>query len=81
MPVAAMIESIVGMSYFRRNSPARMAIVSFTSTKTSTYLEQEVESLMIGRDPVQEAGKGQDVGLAVAARVRKNDRVFRVERI
>jgi len=47
----------------------------------STYLEQEVESLMIGRDPVQEAGKGQDVGLAVAARVRKNDRVFRVERI
>jgi len=47
----------------------------------STYLEQEVESLMIERDPVQEAGKGQDVGLAVAARVRKNDRVFRVERI
>ncbi len=47
----------------------------------STYLEQEVESLMIGSDPVQEAGKGQDVGLAVAARVRKNDRVFRVERI
>ena len=30
---------------------------------------------------VQEAGKGQDVGLAVAARVRKNDRVFRVEKI
>lgn len=48
---------------------------------TSTYIEQEVESLMIGKDLVQEAGKGQDVGLAVAARVRKNDRVFRVEKI
>ena len=48
---------------------------------TSTYLEQEVESLMIGRDPVQEAGKGQDVGMKVADRVRENDRVFRVERI
>ncbi len=47
----------------------------------STYLEQEVESLMIGRDLVQEAGKGQDVGMKVADRVRENDRVFRVERI
>jgi putative protease len=48
---------------------------------TSTYMEQEVESLMIGVDLVQEAGKGQDVGMKVAGRVRKNDRVFRVERI
>lgn len=48
---------------------------------TSTYLEQEVESLMIERDPVQKAGKGQDVGIRIAGRVRKNDRVFRVERI
>lgn len=48
---------------------------------TSTYLEQEVESLMIGVDLVQEAGKGQDVGMKVADRVRENDRVFRVERI
>jgi len=47
----------------------------------STYLEQEVESLMIERDPVQKAGKGQDVGMKVADRVRENDRVFRVERI
>ncbi len=47
----------------------------------STYLEQEVESLMIGRDLVQKAGKGQDVGMKVAGRVRENDRVFRVERI
>ena len=47
----------------------------------STYMEQEVESLMIGVDLVQEAGKGQDVGMKVAGRVRKNDRVFRVERI
>jgi len=47
---------------------------------TSTYLEQEVESLMIGVDLVQEAGKGQDVGMKVADRVRENDRVFRVER-
>ncbi len=47
----------------------------------STYLEQEVESLMIERDPVQKAGKGQDVGIRVADRVRENDRVFRVERI
>ena len=48
---------------------------------TSTYLEQELESLMIGVNPVQEAGKGQDVGMKVANRVRKNDKVFRVEKI
>ena len=47
----------------------------------STYIEQEVGSLMIGRDLVQEAGKGQDVGMKVAGRVRKNDSVFRVEKI
>ncbi|HIH87001.1 MAG TPA: U32 family peptidase, partial [Methanosarcinales archaeon] len=47
---------------------------------TSTYLEQEVESLMVGEDLVQEAGKGQEVGIRVKDRVRKNDKVFRVER-
>jgi putative protease len=44
----------------------------------STYIEQEVGSLMRGGEPILKAGKGQDVGLGVDGRVRKNDRVFKV---
>ncbi len=46
----------------------------------STYLEQQVESLRVGDSNVLKAEQGQEVGLAVVGKVRKNDRVFRVER-
>jgi len=77
----------VVQNYFRKQDAAAIKLLegglavgdSIVIEGTSTYLEQEVESLMIGEDPVQEAGKGQDVGLRVAGRVRKNDRVFRVD--
>jgi len=46
----------------------------------NTYLEQQVESLRVGDSNVLKAEQGQEVGLAVVGKVRKNDRVFRVER-
>lgn len=46
----------------------------------STYLEQQVGSLMKDHRPIQMAEQGQDVGLAVAGKVRKNDIVYRIER-
>jgi len=46
----------------------------------NTYLEQHVESLRVGDSNVSKAEQGQEVGLAVVGKVRKNDRVFRIER-
>ena len=79
----------VVQNYFKKQSAAAVKLMegglavgdSIVIEGVSTYMEQEVESLMIGVDLVQEAGKGQDVGMKVTGRVRKNDRVFRVERI
>ncbi|MCK4459535.1 MAG: U32 family peptidase, partial [Methanosarcinales archaeon] len=47
----------------------------------TTYLEQEVESLISDGKAISEAERGQDVGLGVRDRVRKNDRVFKVKRL
>ena len=47
----------------------------------TTYLEQEVKSLIIDGEAVKEAGQGQEVGLGVDGIVRENDRVFRVEQV
>jgi len=44
----------------------------------TTYLEQEVESLIVDGASVSEAERGGEVGLGVRGRVRENDRVFRV---
>ena len=46
---------------------------------TNTYVEQKVESLQIGEKSVRKALKGDEVGLGVTGRVRKNDRVYRVK--
>ena len=47
----------------------------------STYIEQEVGSLMSGGESILKAEKGQEVGLGVDGKVRKNDRVFKVNKI
>ncbi|WP_300609769.1 peptidase U32 family protein [Methanohalophilus sp.] len=44
----------------------------------STYLEQEVKSLVLDGSSVQTADKGEIVGLAVKGKVRKNDRVSKI---
>lgn len=46
---------------------------------STTYLEQQVESLMKDGKSISRAEKGQDVGVGVSGRVRENDRVYRVE--
>lgn len=47
----------------------------------TTYLEQEVGSLIIDGETAKEAERGQEVGLGVDGIVRENDRVFKVERV
>lgn len=42
----------------------------------TTYLRQKVESLLKDGKALDSAGKGEDVGLSVDAKVRKNDRVY-----
>jgi len=46
---------------------------------TSTYLEQQVESLMKDCESIIKANKGEEVGLSVVKRVRKNDRIYIVK--
>ena len=48
---------------------------------TNTYVEQKVESLHKGEKSVQKALRGDEVGLGVTGRVRKNDRVYRVKNV
>jgi putative protease len=47
----------------------------------TTYLEQEVGSLIVDGEPAKEAGRGQEVGLGVDEVVRENDRVFKVDHV
>ncbi|TGC10758.1 peptidase U32 [Methanolobus halotolerans] len=46
----------------------------------TTYIEQEVSCLIVDGESVNYAEKGNETGLAVVDRVRKNDRVFRIEK-
>ena len=47
----------------------------------TTYLEQEVKSLIVDGETAKEAGRGQEVGLGVDGIVRENDRVYRIEHV
>lgn len=42
----------------------------------TTDFEQEVKSMQIHKDPVETAKKGDEIGLKVKDRVRRNDKVF-----
>ena len=45
----------------------------------TTDITQEVESMQINNKPVKGAKKGDDIGIKVNDRARKNDKVFLVE--
>jgi putative protease len=47
---------------------------------STTYIEQEVGSLVAEGESINVAEKGQDVGLAVDGVARKNDKVFKLEK-
>lgn len=91
MNASTMRRQAVGIvhNYFHKQGAAAVRLLegrlavrdSIVIEGASTYLEQEVESLMIEGVQVQTAVKGQDVGIGVAGRVRRNDRVFRVDKI
>jgi len=42
----------------------------------TTDFEQEVDSMQIDRKPVEKAKKGDEIGIKVSDRVRRNDKVF-----
>lgn len=44
----------------------------------TTNFTQTVDSMQIDRQPVQEAGAGQSIGLKVAERAREGDKVFKI---
>ena len=66
-----------------------VAVLSLTSTVRvgdaihilgrTTDFQQEVTSLQIEHQPVNEAGPGEDVALKVIQRVRPRDAVFKIE--
>lgn len=45
---------------------------------STTSIEQKADSMQINRQPVEEAGKGDSIGLKVSDRVRPGDLVYRV---
>ena len=45
----------------------------------TTDFKQQVTSLQLNHQPIQKAGKGQEVGLQVKSRVRQHDLVFKLE--
>lgn len=44
----------------------------------TTDLKQRVETMEVDHRPVSEAAAGQEVGIRFSARVRKNDRVYKI---
>ena len=44
----------------------------------TTKLEFTIESLQIDRKPAEEANAGDNIGIKVSERVRKNDKIFKV---
>jgi putative protease len=46
---------------------------------STTYVEQEVQSLVVEDEIAVTAERGQEIGLAVLEKVRKNDRVFKIK--
>ncbi len=44
----------------------------------TTDLEQVVESMQVEHEPVEEAGRGDKIGIKVRDRVRGGDHVYRV---
>ncbi|MFB6075703.1 MAG: translation elongation factor-like protein [Candidatus Aenigmatarchaeota archaeon] len=44
----------------------------------STDIQQTVDSMEIDRDRVEEAGKGESIGLKVKDRVREGDKVYKM---
>ena len=79
----------VVLNYYQKQGAAAVRLLerglavgdSIVIEGTTTYLEQNVESIMEDGAPVSMADKGQDVGLGVTGLVRENDRVYRVENV
>ena len=91
MNVSPVKRQAVGMvtNYYPKQNAAAVRLLeqglavgdNITIEGHTTYLEQEVRSLIVDGEETKEAGRGQEVGLGVDGIVRENDRVFKVERV
>ncbi|MFP4588554.1 MAG: translation elongation factor-like protein [Candidatus Bipolaricaulota bacterium] len=45
----------------------------------TTDFSQEIDSIQIDEEPVEEAGPGDEIGTKVDQRVREGDKVYKVE--
>lgn len=43
----------------------------------TTNFEQTADSMQIDREPIQEAGAGQEIGLKVIEKVRTGDKIYK----
>lgn len=74
----------VVLQYFSKASAAAVQITegeikvgdTLRFKGATTDFEQNIESLQIDRNPVENAKVGEAVGIAVKDRVRPNDKVF-----
>ena len=91
MNVSPMKRQAVGVvtNYYSKQNAAAVRLLeqglsvgdNITIEGHTTYLEQEVRSLIVDGEAAQEGEQGQEVGLGVDGIVRENDRVFKVERV
>lgn len=44
----------------------------------TTAFEQKIKSMQINRAPVNQASKGQEIGIKVKGRVRRGDKVYKI---
>lgn len=79
----------VVLNYFPKNSAASIRLMeqgigvgdNIIIEGSTTYIEQEVKSLVVENELVNFADRGQEIGLEVEEKVRKNDRVFKIDKI
>ena len=45
---------------------------------TTTNFEQTVDSMQVDKKPIEEAKKGESIGLKVTDRVREGDKVYKI---
>jgi putative protease len=84
-PVQKQAVGIV-LNYYPKNSAASLKLTEqgielgdrIVIEGSTTYIEQEVSSIVRKGENIKAAERGEDIGIKVADVVRKNDRVFRL---
>lgn len=68
----------VGAAAIKLKAPLKIGDTIVVKGGESTEFEQKVESMQINRKEVKEAKKGDEVGIIMSEKVRKDYKVFRM---